>query len=86
MPWYIRNIDIDRNLVIATLKEENKRFTNNHEDRLRRHDNAEILRLLDNQHHVRRLKRTKPCELVQCVVFKNRAHCAGDFVHIVFTN
>ena len=61
-PWYIRNTDIHRDLGIPT--EEIKRVARKHEERLYLHENAEILQLLENQHLFRRLKRTKPFELV----------------------
>lgn len=63
-PWYIRNSDLHRDLRIPTVKEEIKRFAGKHEARLHLHVNAEALQLLDNQHHVRRLKRRKPADLV----------------------
>jgi hypothetical protein len=63
-PWYVRNADIRRDLGIPTIKEEIKRFAMKHEERLHLHENAEVLQLLDNQHVFRRLKRTKPFELV----------------------
>ena len=63
-PWYIRNTDIHRDLGIPTVKEEIKRVARKHEERLHLHENAEILQLLENQHLFRRLKRTKPFELV----------------------
>lgn len=63
-PWYIRNADIHRDLGIQTVKEEIKRFAKKHVERLHLHENAEILQLLENQDTFRRLKRTKPLELV----------------------
>lgn len=62
-PWYVRNKDLHRDLGIPTVKEEIKRLAGKHEARLHLHINAEALQLLDNQHHVRRLKRTKPFDL-----------------------
>jgi thiazole synthase ThiGH ThiG subunit len=41
-----------------------RRFTRKHEERLHQHVNVEALQLLDNSALVRRLKRTKPFELV----------------------
>lgn len=63
-PWYVRNSDLHRDLGIPMVKDEIKRFAGKHEARLHLHENAEVLQLLDNQHLVRRLKRTKPFELV----------------------
>lgn len=63
-PWYIRNNDLHRDLGIPDVKHEIKRFATKHESRLLQHVNAEASRLLDNEHLVRRLKRTKPFELV----------------------
>ena len=63
-PWYIRNSDLHRDLHIPTVKEEIKKFAGKHEARLHLHVNAEALQLLDNQNQVRRLKRTKPFDLV----------------------
>ena len=63
-PWYIRNSDLHRDLRVPTVKEEIKRFAGKHEARLHHHVNTEALQLLDNQQHIRRLKRTKPIDLV----------------------
>ena len=41
-----------------------KKYAQSHEQRLRRHINVEALRLLNHDGLVRRLKRTKPFELV----------------------
>lgn len=63
-PWYIRNRDIHRDLSIADVATEIKRFASKHELRLHRHVNIEALQLLDNANLRRRLKRTKPFELI----------------------
>lgn len=63
-PWYTRNKDIHRDLNIPLVVDEIKKMAAKHEERLHHHPNAEALQLLDNQHPVRRLKRTKPFELV----------------------
>lgn len=63
-PWYSRNEDIRRDLNVESVSAEIARFAKKHEDRLHQHVNLEALQLLDNTCLVRRLKRTKPFELV----------------------
>lgn len=63
-PWYVRNEDLHRELQVRTVKEEIAIAARRHEERLHNHPNVEALQLLDNQNTVRRLKRTKPFELV----------------------
>ena len=63
-PWYVRNGDIQRDLRMDTVDSVVKKFARSHEDRLHQHVNPEALQLLDNSQIVRRLKRTKPFELV----------------------
>jgi hypothetical protein len=63
-PWYVRNRDLHRDLGIPDVASEMKRFAIKHESRLHQHVNEEVLQLLDNQNLVRRLKRTKPFELM----------------------
>jgi hypothetical protein len=65
-PWYARNNDIHRDLGIRMVSAEIKRIAKKHEDRLHQHTNVEAIQLLDNESTVRRLKRVKPFELVQC--------------------
>jgi hypothetical protein len=43
---------------------EIRRFAKRHEEWLLQHDNVEEIQLLDNSEVLRRLKRTKPFELV----------------------
>jgi hypothetical protein len=43
---------------------ETRRFARRHEERLLHHDNVEAIQLLDNSEMIRRLRRTKPFELV----------------------
>jgi hypothetical protein len=43
---------------------EIRRFATKHEERLLRHDNVEAIQLLDSSESLRRLRRTKPFELV----------------------
>lgn len=63
-PWYVRNLDLHRDLRTPTVSEEIKRFAKKHKARLQHHINREALQLLTNQHHVRRLKRKKPADLM----------------------
>ena len=63
-PWYCRNSDIHRDLNIDTVANAIKKIAKNHEERLHQHVNVEALQLLDTTELVRRLKRTKPFELV----------------------
>lgn len=63
-PWYVRNSDIHRDLGIEDVASEIKRFAAKHELRLHNHINPEAIQLLDTNELIRRLKRTKPFELV----------------------
>jgi len=63
-PWYIRNNDLHRDLEVDVVSSEIQRFVEKHEERLRHHENAEAIQLLDNMGIVRRLQRKKPFELV----------------------
>jgi hypothetical protein len=63
-PWYVRNADLLRDLKMEMFTTEIRRFAKKHEERLLHHDNVEAMQLLDNSVLLRRLKRTKPFELV----------------------
>jgi hypothetical protein len=63
-PWYIRNNDLHRDLLVDFVTSEIQRFTQKHEERLHHHENIEAIQLLDNIDIVRRLQRKKPFELV----------------------
>ena len=63
-PWYIRNTDLHRDLSMEMVTAVIRRFARKHEARLHQHVNVEAIQLLDNSALVRRLKRTKPFELV----------------------
>lgn len=63
-PWYSRNRDIDRDLQMDTVDETIAKFASSHEQRLLSHVNVEAIQLVDNKNFQRRLKRTKPFELV----------------------
>lgn len=62
-PWYVRNVDLHRDLEMPTVVEEIRNFARKHDGRLHAHVNIEALQLLD-RHPMRRLKRTKPYELL----------------------
>jgi hypothetical protein len=63
-PWYIRNTDLHRDLNMEMVTAAIRRFGQKHEERLHQQGNVEAIQLLDNSALVRRLKRTKPFELV----------------------
>lgn len=63
-PWYIRNSDLHRDLQVEFVENEISKFARSHEKRLHQHVNTEAIQLLDTTDMVRRLKRTKPHELV----------------------
>lgn len=63
-PWYIRNKDLHRDLQINLVADEIRKYASNHYQRLQIHENAEMEAVLDVSNNVRRLKRTKPHELV----------------------
>jgi hypothetical protein len=63
-PWYVRNSDLHRDLKIADVIDEIKYFSRSHEQRLHLHVNDEAIQLLDVTGITRRLKRTKPHDLV----------------------
>jgi hypothetical protein len=62
-PWYIRNNDLRRDLLVDFVTSEIQRFAQKHEERLH-HENTEAIQLLDNMDIVHRLQRKKPFELV----------------------
>ena len=63
-PWYVRNVDLHRDLKVEMVTAAIRRFARKHEERLHQHVNAEAIQLLNNSALVRRLKRIKPFELV----------------------
>jgi hypothetical protein len=63
-PWYVRNVDLHRDLNMVMVTAAIRRFARKHEARLHHHVNVEAIQLLDNSALVRRLKRTKPFKLV----------------------
>jgi hypothetical protein len=62
-PWYVRNVDLYRDLKMEMVTAEIQRFARRHEARLHHHVNVEAIQLLDNSELLRRLQRTKPFEL-----------------------
>jgi len=62
--WYIRNTDLHTDLNMEMVKAAIRRFARKREARLHQHVNVEAIQLLGNSALVRRLKRTKPFELV----------------------
>jgi hypothetical protein len=64
-PWYIRNSDLHRDLVIETVTDIITRLASSRKKRLQNHINSEVSRLLNVQNIPRRLKRKKPFELVK---------------------
>lgn len=63
-PWYVRNTDLHRDLQVEFVDKVIQRYAEAHENRLHHHVNVEAIQLLDHTDIVRRLKRTKPFELV----------------------
>jgi hypothetical protein len=63
-PWYFRNCDLHKDLEMETVNQTISKIARCHEQRLHQHVNIEALQLLDNTNLTRRLKRTKPLELV----------------------
>ena len=63
-PWYARNSDIHRELGVETIADIIVKYATSHEIRLLSHVNEEAVNLTNTEAMVRRLKRTKPFELV----------------------
>jgi hypothetical protein len=64
-PWYARNNDIHRDLGVETVASVIARHAISHESHLQHYVTEEASRLLNVQHLIRRLRRTKPFELVK---------------------
>jgi hypothetical protein len=62
---YANNSDINRDLGVETVASIIARQAISHENRLQHHVNEESSRLLNVQNLIRRLRRTKPFELVK---------------------
>jgi hypothetical protein len=63
-PWYIRNNDLHRDLLLDFVSSEIQTFAQKHEEHLHHHVNIEAIQLLDNMDIVHRLQRKKPFQLV----------------------
>jgi hypothetical protein len=63
-PWYIRNDNLHKDLDMETVDSVIRMYAQSQEQRLHRHIHVEALQLLNNGSLVRRIKRTKPFELV----------------------
>lgn len=63
-PWYAHNSDIHRDIGIRMITAKIKRIAKKHKDQLQ-HTNVEAIQFLDKR-TVRKLKRLKRFELVQC--------------------
>lgn len=63
-PWYVRNNDLHRDLQIDTVIEVVKKHAILHNQRLQTHVNSEIEAVLNVRNNIRRLRRTKPHELM----------------------
>lgn len=61
---YVTNEELHNDLSIKWVHEVTQEYARNHERRLSRHTNVEVIQLLDNAQEIRRLKRTKPHELL----------------------
>ena len=64
-PWFVRNDHIHKDLNMTTVNEEIGATAERHEHRLHNHPNVTVLQMLDNSRKRRRLKRTKPSDLVK---------------------
>lgn len=63
-PWYVRNVDLHRDLRIDFVKEAVKKHALSHNARLQQHCNEEMEIVLDVSNNIRRLKQMKPHELM----------------------
>ena len=60
----LTSIDLNMEMVMAEIR----RFAKKHEERILHHENVEAIQLLDNSELLRRLKRTKPFQLVSRIL------------------
>lgn len=63
-PWYVRNDNLHRDLKIELVIEEIKKQAVKHGQRVLQHVHPGIRRLLDTTNAARRLRRTKPLDLM----------------------
>ena len=59
--------DIHNDLKIGSVKDEVHGFAKKHERHLQKHQNVDMLQLLDSTELVQKVHRMKPFDLVQCV-------------------
>ena len=63
-PWYVRNDNLHKDLNVETVNEVIKKQARSHEQRLQQRPKLDVLQLLDTKNVIRRLRRTKPLDLV----------------------
>lgn len=63
-PWYIRNCDLHRDLGVNSVKSTIRKTATLHHQRLANHENPEARKLINTSSRQRRLRRTKPHDLV----------------------
>lgn len=63
-PWYCRSSDIERDLKINSVNTEIAKIAVAHKERLLNHINEEALNLIETNGLIRRLRRTKPSDLI----------------------
>lgn len=63
-PWYIRNNDLHNELGVKSVAETIKLYATKHSKRLHEHTNPNAAALNDVSRYTRRLKRTKPHDLI----------------------
>lgn len=61
---YVTNEELHNDLAIKLIEDVIQEAAQKHDKKLLCHSNVEAIQLLDNTQEVRRLKRTKPHELV----------------------
>ena len=62
-PWYVPNEVIHRDLNIKTVQSEVKCFSDKYQERLKKHSNILVTKLLETRKQNRRLKRFQPLDL-----------------------
>lgn len=67
-PWYTRTNDLHRDLGVKKVADEIKIIATKHAERLQHHTNPEASILCNGEIYFRRLKRTKPHDLVATIV------------------
>ena len=67
--WCAKNNNIHRHFGIFSIKEEIRRIARKYETKLNEHTNLDTIQLLDDQNNRKRVKRTKPVNLIYCSKF-----------------